>query len=141
ALGAVVAAGTGWIHGASAGESSGLTLQRHQWLGFVTAAIALAAVVPLVASRGSWRWSLAMYRVGAVACGLLVAITAHLGGTLTHGEGYLTELIFQKSAAQPLASSVTSETSPAPAMPVADVAAIRFPADGHVDFARDVQPI
>jgi hypothetical protein len=55
-----------------------------------------------------------------IACAVLVAAAGHFGGTLTHGEGYLTELLTAPRA-------TLAEAQPAAAAPVMPVA---FPADG-----------
>ena len=77
--------------------------------------------------------SLIPYRITTIACAALIAVTGHFGGNLTHGEGYLTELVMGPK--QPLAVSQSSSAGNVPVMPVA------FPADGKVAFKRDVEPI
>lgn len=131
-IGAGVAAVLGWIHAKFtpfAGDEARIC-ERHEWLGFATAIAALVTLVLLLAlknRRGGQVW---VYRLGAVACAVLVAMSGHLGGELTHGEGYLTELLTSPSRnAKPHATTA----------PVVTV--VHFPADGKVVFARDVQPI
>src|SRR5262249_52505617 len=80
--------------------------------------------------------SLALYRVTTIACALLVAAAGHFGGTLTHGEGYLTELIFPHHDETPFASSRKDQTARA-----VSVMPVSFPSDGKIVFARDVEPI
>ena len=76
AVSAVAACATGWWL-ASDGQYGGDVLWWHRWLGIGTTAVALAAVwLPL---RRFWM---------AACAGLLIA-TGHLGGTLTHGAGFL----------------------------------------------------
>lgn len=117
ALSAVAAAATGYLLGGSGGGYSGATFDRHQTLGIgVAMASCLAAVVALIRVRPAsgpapsgtasseagpamqWR---GMFRRSAfwrgIYAGLLACVfwmltwAGHLGATLTHGEGYLTE--------------------------------------------------
>lgn len=76
AIAAVLACLTGWQLAAS-GAYGGDTLWWHRWLGIGTAVAALAA--GWLPGRRVWM---------AVGTGLLVA-AGHLGGTLTHGAGFL----------------------------------------------------
>src|SRR5690606_18474738 len=81
---------------ASDGAYGGGTFEWHRRLGYVV------AVVTMVAAGASW-WAgwpdhrsitPAPGQVADAAVGigvLLLGLTGHLGGTLTHGEGYLTE--------------------------------------------------
>src|SRR5438067_784218 len=61
-------------------------------------------------------------------------LIGHFGGTLTHGSGYLTELIFA-----PVERLSPTHAAVVPAS--INISAVHFPADGKIDFARDVQPI
>lgn len=92
AVAAVFAAATGWL---LAGLPAGHTdVEWHRWLGSATAAGALVAWAvrpraegqPLRPARA--RAHLAV--LAAVASSTVVA--GHMGGSLTHGSGYLTEL-------------------------------------------------
>ncbi|MCC6356121.1 MAG: hypothetical protein IT577_19710 [Verrucomicrobiae bacterium] len=84
AAGAVFASVFGWVLSLGGGYEGRLVLW-HQNAGFGTA---VAAVILLVLDR--WR-STVPYRVGlALACAVM-AFASHLGGSLTHGEDYLTE--------------------------------------------------
>jgi hypothetical protein len=67
----------GWIL-SNSGEYDALLVQKHQWTGISTAVIGLLV------------YFLKQYRkLLAVILTLLVFITGHYGGTLTHGENYL----------------------------------------------------
>ncbi len=94
AIGAVVA-GQGL---ASDGGYGGSTLDWHRWLGYSVAVLTTGAAA--LAWWGGVRAARAHARSpdptlladGVLAVGvILLAITGHLGGTLTHGEGYITE--------------------------------------------------
>lgn len=81
ALTAVLSAACGWLLAREGGYDEDL-LWRHQWLGFGTAGLAVAA------------WALRNQRAGLPALGLCVGAliaTGHFGGSLTHGENYLFE--------------------------------------------------
>ncbi len=84
AVGAVLAAIFGWLLSLGGGYGGDLVLW-HQNAGFATAA---AAVALLILER--WR-SVVPYRVGLGAACAVMGYASHLGGSLTHGEGYLTE--------------------------------------------------
>ena len=76
-ISAVLACLAGWIL-SNSGEYDTLLVQKHQWTGISTAVIGLLIYL------------LKQYRkLLAVILTLLVFITGHYGGTLTHGENYL----------------------------------------------------
>lgn len=63
-------------------------VNRHQWLGILTAIISIV-----------WYWMERRQvrdrylQVSSLAVGALITITGHFGGALTHGEDYLSELL------------------------------------------------
>ena len=73
-------------------EYGGETLQLHQWLGIALGASCLVvAVLYATSGAGTKRGVLRAYRA-ALALTLVVMLPAgHLGATMTHGEGFLTE--------------------------------------------------
>lgn len=76
-MSAVFACIAGWIL-ANSGEYDSLLIQKHQWTGIATATIGLLSYI------------LKQYRkLLAIALTILIFITGHYGGTLTHGENYL----------------------------------------------------
>ena len=76
-ISAVLACIAGWIL-SNSGEYDTVLVQKHQWTGISTAAIGLLA------------YFLKQYRkLLAFILTLLIFITGHYGGTLTHGENYL----------------------------------------------------
>lgn len=86
AVGLAIALATalfGWLLARDGGYDTAL-LDRHQWLGFSFAA--LAAVLLLVHVRGWRRMYAGLLTVSVVVLG----VAGHFGGTLTHGENYLT---------------------------------------------------
>jgi hypothetical protein len=88
ALSAVVAAATGYLLGESGGYA-GATFRGHLRSGIGVVAWSLAAAI-VYALRGR----VSRPRLAPLLLALTlpaVAITGHLGGTLTHGDGYLTE--------------------------------------------------
>ncbi len=91
AFGAVAAVAAGQALSAEGGYG-GDTFLWHQRLGYVVAALAAAAA--LSAWRASRRGDVRLQAASdvLVAAGVvLLGLVGHLGGTLTHGEGYLTE--------------------------------------------------
>jgi mono/diheme cytochrome c family protein/uncharacterized membrane protein len=129
AAAAVAAAASGWVH--RSGGFEGRLLQQHQWWGIATAIVAVLLVA------FSWVKGAASRVVagGAVACAFMVGMTGHFGGEVTHGEGYLTELVWNRP---------TPASTPGKA-PVLEAAATSTPMSaagrGGVDFDRDVHPI
>lgn len=96
AVSAAAAAGVGWLLGDGGGYAEGV-LFWHRWLGValavvlgVTAGVAWSEIVkaeeeaPRDGNAKTGRW------VGFGLAAALTGITGHLGGSLTHGEGYLT---------------------------------------------------
>lgn len=80
ALAATLSAGFGWMLAQDGGYEA-LLLQRHQWLGFATAGLAWVA------------WFLRENRLFLPFLSLttvVMILAGHFGGTLTHGENYLT---------------------------------------------------
>jgi uncharacterized membrane protein len=76
-ISAVLACIAGWIL-SNSGEYDALLIQKHQWTGIATATLGLLAYI------------LKQYRkILAILLTLLIFITGHYGGTLTHGENYL----------------------------------------------------
>ena len=76
-ISAVLACIAGWIL-SNSGEYDTVLVQKHQWTGIATATLGLLAYL------------LKQYRkILAILLTLLIFITGHYGGTLTHGENYL----------------------------------------------------
>ena len=91
ALAAVVAASAGYLLGATGGYG-GSTFGLHRVLGITVALLAILTALVAWQRRqagGAWTWMLRALLI--VTIGVLTA-AGHLGATLTHGEGYLTEL-------------------------------------------------
>jgi uncharacterized membrane protein len=125
ACSAVLASIFGWIHAAYqtyAGPQAH-AMEIHRWLGVATSAVAVIAAFLILRRREN---ASPIYRLSAVTAALLVGITGHFGGNLTHGSGYLTELLFPKKAPAPIVLVSAPSTQPS---------ALTF------DFARDVHPI
>ncbi|MDE3253133.1 MAG: hypothetical protein KGO92_10035 [Bacteroidota bacterium] len=90
ALSAVFACLSGWTL-SSDGEYDLDTLQYHQWFGISVAILSLFlyGLIRIKKQRYLSNFSLLLF--------FGVLMTGHLGGTLTHGEGYLTKGIFSSS--------------------------------------------
>ncbi|MFO0828312.1 MAG: c-type cytochrome domain-containing protein [Phycisphaerales bacterium] len=92
ALVAVVTATSGWILAREEGYG-GDTLELHRWIGIaLTAATVVTAV--LRARAGRSMLSGAAYGCVFLATLVLLVPAGHLGGTLTHGEGFITAPLF-----------------------------------------------
>jgi mono/diheme cytochrome c family protein/uncharacterized membrane protein len=84
ALTALLSCVSGWLLGSS-GTYDPDILQRHQWLGIATTTLALLACVA------------PKKRIMITVMAALLIATGHFGGTLTHGEAYLTSSFSQGS--------------------------------------------
>lgn len=81
-ISAIVSCISGYLL-AQTGEYDAVLVSRHQWLGIATAIVSVIAFF-LEQKRNLFsHWLIAILA-------LLIIITGHLGGTLTHGAGYLT---------------------------------------------------
>lgn len=82
-ISAILSCMSGWLLSATGGYEEA-TLNAHKWFGIAVAALATA---------GYWLERKAgrmLRRMVSLVLLLLIIITGHLGGTLTHGEGFLT---------------------------------------------------
>jgi hypothetical protein len=82
AASATLSALTGWILSQSGGYSGAL-VDWHQWMGVTLLVISWLAFFVHSKNQKAFKATL-------VVCGLLLFVTGHLGGTITHGEGFLT---------------------------------------------------
>jgi uncharacterized membrane protein/mono/diheme cytochrome c family protein len=83
-LGAVVSCITGYLLSQS-GDYDPVLTSRHQWFGIAVAIFSLLLYLLHKLSIGE-----VLARWLSLVLIILISITGHLGGTLTHGEGYLT---------------------------------------------------
>ena len=92
AVSALAAAGAGLLLGGSGGYG-GPTFEWHQRLGVVVAIGAALTFAGWIAARRSNRGRAAavVYRTLLGTTVIVLIVAGHLGATLTHGEGYLTE--------------------------------------------------
>lgn len=82
AITAVLSCITGYLLSGS-GEYDETTLNLHQWMGIL---VAFVSVTGYLFSRNQ---NVQQLKWASIALLILLTITGHLGGTLTHGEGYL----------------------------------------------------
>ncbi len=87
AASAVLSSLAGWLLAGDGGYAEGL-LFWHRWLG-----IAFAAVLVVGASISlTPKWSVGILRAGVLGIAVvLMTVTGHMGGTMTHGETYLSK--------------------------------------------------
>ncbi len=90
--GAVVSCVTGLMLSLS-GDYDKALADRHQWMGIATAALSLVFYLFLKKGR-----ALKFASGFATAIIVLISVTGHLGGSLTHGSGYLTEALGNNTA-------------------------------------------
>jgi uncharacterized membrane protein len=91
ALSAIVAIASGYLLYAS-GDYSGALLERHLWIGVITGVSILFTAACYFLNRNSKKFY-PLYFTGLLISNCAVAYTSHLGGTLTHGENYLSEYL------------------------------------------------
>lgn len=102
---ALAAAGSGWLLAEEPGYG-GQTLTLHRWLGVaMVIALALACIATLAARHR-------LYGLMLLASLALMAPAGHLGGSMTHGENFLTAP-FRKPTAKPQPSDNISRSQPA----------------------------
>jgi len=96
AISAILSCISGWLL-AQGGEYEEVTLDRHKWMGIGVAVISIVYYLIYAGKIASKISRLAVY---AISIGLFILITAtgHLGGTLTHGEGFLTQELSENSS-------------------------------------------
>jgi uncharacterized membrane protein len=91
AISTIVAIASGFLL-YSSGDYSGVLMQQHLWIGVITGVCILITVSFYFIYHGNAKLY-PLYAVGLLISNGAVAYTSHLGGSITHGEGYLTEYI------------------------------------------------
>lgn len=99
---ALLSALTGYFLSLS-GDYEASLVNNHQWLGIITAVISVLLFV-LLRSVASTRVTKSV----AIILLLLIVVTGHLGGSLTHGEGYLNDSFDEKSTRGPAIQSIAN---------------------------------
>lgn len=87
AVSAVLSCISGWLL-AGDGEYDEATLDVHRWMGISVAVVSLAGFYFSGKPGRLWK------NIISICLFVLIMVTGHLGGTLTHGEGFLTKGIF-----------------------------------------------
>ena len=91
AITTVIAIASGFLLYAS-GDYSGELMQQHLWIGVITGACILMTVAFYFIYRNAAKFY-PLYAAGLLISNGAVAYTSHLGGSITHGEDYLTEYL------------------------------------------------
>lgn len=133
AVGAVAAAGAGWLNADLETHGRGVAglMETHRWLGIGATALALAALVGgAIGAAARSRAMTGVYRVALVLAAGLVGAAGHWGGSMVHGEGYLTAALFP----EPAPPRPDPERAEAAAAAAAGLTLT-------VDFATQVRPI
>ena len=91
AITTVIAIASGFLLYAS-GDYSGELMQQHLWIGVITGACILMTVAFYFIYRNAAKFY-PLYAAGLLLSNGAVAYTSHLGGSITHGEDYLTEYL------------------------------------------------
>ncbi len=98
AVSAVFSCISGWLL-ATGGEYEPVTLDQHRWMGI---AVAVISILYYLLFTGRVKLTLPAWLpyVLSLVLVLTLSITGHLGGTLTHGEGYLSGAWVEKETRQ-----------------------------------------
>jgi uncharacterized membrane protein len=96
---------TGYLLSTSGDYESGI-VSKHQWLGITTSVVSGVAYYVYNKKNKLLKWMMPLIA-------LLIIITGHLGGSLTHGEGYLTKAFSSKDGDGNLASKPISNVQQA----------------------------
>jgi uncharacterized membrane protein len=88
-LSAVVACLTGFLLSTTDDYDANI-VGKHQWLGIATAIVSFISYIIQRKNSKYISWAI-------VLLVLMISFTGHVGGTLTHGEGYLTEAFYNYS--------------------------------------------
>jgi uncharacterized membrane protein len=91
AISTIVAIASGFLL-YSSGDYSGSLMQQHLWIGVITGVCILITVAFYFIYHGNAKLY-PLYAVGLLISNAAVAYTSHLGGSITHGEDYLTEYL------------------------------------------------
>jgi len=91
AVSTLVAIASGFLLFAS-GDYSGSLMQQHLWIGVITGVCILLTVAFYFIYHGNAKLY-PLYAAGLLISNGAVAYTSHLGGSITHGEDYLTEYL------------------------------------------------
>jgi len=114
------------------------TTNLHRWTGVVVAGLGLVAFVAGGLAHAKALSGLTrVYRAAIVLAGLGVGFSAHLGATLIHGEGYLTD-VFMEPAAESAPSSAGGE--PAAGIPADESPATIDPVPSTEPADEDTAP-
>lgn len=89
AVSALVSIGAGFFLFAS-GDYSGKLIEQHFWAGTITG-VAILTTVSLFVTYWSTSRFYPMYVAALLTSNVAVAYTSHIGGSITHGQDYLTE--------------------------------------------------
>ena len=91
AFSSFAAAGLGWLAASGADYSGdlGQYLEWHRGWGTSVSITALLGLLSLWGSRSGLVWGQPLYRLSVFVLGIIVPITAHLGGSLIYGPNYL----------------------------------------------------
>ena len=91
AITTIVAIASGFLLYAS-GDYSGALMQQHLWIGIITGVCILLTVAFYFIYHNNAKLY-PLYAAGLLLSNGAVAYTSHLGGSITHGEDYLTEYL------------------------------------------------
>lgn len=145
ALGAAVAASSGWIHATHTSSyvlpdgSDEFVLAAHRWLGVASAAFGLVAALmalTCVLSKGKALvpWTRVLILISAVTVG----VASHYGGTMAWGENYVLAPLTER----PAETVVATDDAAGPEDPVEPATeAVDGPDLTLVTFEADVEPI
>jgi uncharacterized membrane protein/mono/diheme cytochrome c family protein len=141
AAAAIVTAGSGYALSLEPGYDTPQVL-LHMRLGFgVAAGALLVAIVHMRAREGTRTGGMVAYRVLLAITVLLAFPTGHVGGTITHGEGFLTGPLREGWRTEDREVRAAPKSADPPPTTVAPSSPDPKDATASISFARDVAPI
>ncbi|MCB0331556.1 MAG: DUF1549 domain-containing protein, partial [Bdellovibrionales bacterium] len=150
ALGAFVAAVSGWMNAANQEFFGSLVsvLFWHRWLGVFVAALSIFGALLYFASARlsldsfSQRNALRFYLLSLFLVTPLLGVGAHFGGVMVHGEDYFAEVFELPNNESSLrASANLNDSSSAHVVSPVEIESLPLPVGRKVDFSKDVFPI
>lgn len=116
---------------ADAEGCEGALIDRHQWLGVASTAVAVLAALAAFKAKSS-PGALRVLRIALVLGAGLVMATGYLGGELVFGENHLFKCFAEEKKTPEPKTPPGKDPLPTPSVPVSA---------GKVDFVKDVAPV
>ncbi len=104
-IAAIASCITGYLLSDSGGYNAVL-VSRHQWFGIGMTVVSLITYYVASKKMSYFKWLMPLI-------GILIIITGHLGGSITHGEGYLTKAFTEKNTTGEVSAALIKDVQQA----------------------------